>query len=413
MIEVEGLGKSYLLGTRQPYISLREEIMSALSFRRREKKEIFWALKHVSFSVDEGDAVGIIGRNGAGKSTLLKILSRITPPTKGRALMRGRVSSLLEVGTGFHPELTGRENIFLNGAIMGMTRREIWRNFDSIVAFSEVEKFLDTPVKRYSSGMFVRLAFAVAAHLDSEILIVDEVLAVGDAEFQKRCLGKMGEVSEGGRTILFVSHNMGMITSLCKRAILLSAGNIAFDGSVSEAVARYYAGDGGSTPFRVDFAKLGIEVGDHYATLLEGRIEDMESNCTGEIDIRSPFKVTMVYELHADAPVNPVPNFHFYNSHAQCVFVSSHQGETSRGKGRYAATCIVPGNLLNNDTYFVGLALTFMELGVHVSFFERNALSVNVVDPIQETLADKTRNGYSGIIPGVVRPQLKWEIVPE
>ena len=201
--------------------------------------EEFWALKDVSFSIDSGDVVGIIGRNGAGKSTLLKLLSRITEPTSGSIRLRGRVASLLEVGTGFHPELTGRENIFLNGAILGMARAEIKRKFDEIVAFAEVEKFLDTPVKRYSSGMYVRLAFAVAAHLEPEILIVDEVLAVGDAQFQKKCLGKMQDVSKGGRTVLFVSHNMGAVTTLCRKAIWLNGGRIVRTGSAREVVDEY------------------------------------------------------------------------------------------------------------------------------------------------------------------------------
>lgn len=205
----------------------------------RRTREEFWALKDVSFEVRQGDVVGIIGRNGAGKSTLLKILSRITEPTQGRIRLRGRVASLLEVGTGFHQELTGRENIFLNGAILGMTRREIRQKFDEIVAFSEVEKFLDTPVKRYSSGMYVRLAFAVAAHLEPEILIVDEVLAVGDAAFQKKCLGKMGEVAKGGRTVLFVSHNMPAVEALCHKAIYLQAGTVKAMGEVEPLVHRY------------------------------------------------------------------------------------------------------------------------------------------------------------------------------
>ena len=210
---------------------------------RATATEEFWALKDVSFEVKRGEVLGIIGRNGAGKSTLLKILSRITEPSEGRVTIKGRVASLLEVGTGFHPELTGRENIYLNGAILGMTRAEIKRKFDEIVAFAEVEKFLDTPVKRYSSGMYVRLAFAVAAHLEPEILVVDEVLAVGDAEFQKKCLGKMSEVASGGRTVLFVSHNMAAVTSLCSRAVLLVGGKLGRQGDVAETVGAYL-GDG-------------------------------------------------------------------------------------------------------------------------------------------------------------------------
>ena len=243
IIEIEHISKRYRLGAqKEKYLSLRDEIVNRLSpamRRKRALKDEFWALNDVSFSVEQGEAVGIIGRNGAGKSTLLKVLSQITPPTEGKITMRGRVASLLEVGTGFHPELTGRENIYLNGAILGMSRKEIARKFDEIVAFAEVAKFLDTPVKRYSSGMYVRLAFAVAAHLEPEILVVDEVLAVGDAEFQKKCLGKMSDVANSGRTVLFVSHNMAAIQNLCSRSILLRSGQIEADGYSTEITARY------------------------------------------------------------------------------------------------------------------------------------------------------------------------------
>lgn len=248
VIEVEGVSKRYLLGAREKAGSFREAVSNLLAapWRRLGRmaagggSEEFWALKDVSFTVRRGEVVGVIGRNGAGKSTLLKVLSRITPPTSGRVRLRGRVASLLEVGTGFHPELTGRENIYLNGAILGMSTAEIRRKFDEIVAFAEVEQFLDTPVKRYSSGMYVRLAFAVAAHLEPEILIVDEVLAVGDAAFQKKCLGKMKEVSTGqGRTVLFVSHNMAAVQSLCTRAVVMVAGTPEYVGSVHEGVRHY------------------------------------------------------------------------------------------------------------------------------------------------------------------------------
>jgi lipopolysaccharide transport system ATP-binding protein len=256
VIKAEGLGKSYLIGhqgQRERYTALRDvlanQVRSVWGATRRalrgqaalngQEIEEFWALRDVSFEVKQGEVVGIIGRNGAGKSTLLKILSRITEPTAGRVTLNGRVASLLEVGTGFHPELTGRENIFLNGAILGMTRAEIKRKFDEIVAFAEVERFLDTPVKRYSSGMHVRLGFAVAAHLEPEILVVDEVLAVGDADFQKKCLGKMGDVARGGRTILFVSHNMGAIQSLCQTALQLRCGSIVGRGPVADQLLAY------------------------------------------------------------------------------------------------------------------------------------------------------------------------------
>jgi len=246
IIEVEKISKRYQIGaSKEPYLSLRDEIVKWISpsaRRARSAQEELWALKDITFNVQEGEAVGIIGRNGAGKSTLLKILSKITPPTEGKIKMRGRVASLLEVGTGFHPELTGRENIYLNGAILGMSRQEIKKKFDEIVSFAEIEKFLDTPVKRYSSGMYVRLAFAVAAHLEPEILLVDEVLAVGDAEFQKKCLGKMGEVAKEGRTVLFVSHNMASIMQLCSKGLLVESGKIRAIGTADEVVRKYLAG---------------------------------------------------------------------------------------------------------------------------------------------------------------------------
>ena len=251
IISAENIGKRYRLQhqAKQPYSTLRDALTaqakrlfggsSAADASHADSEEEFWALKDVNFEIQRGDVVGIIGRNGAGKSTLLKVLSRIIEPTTGRITLRGRVASLLEVGTGFHPELTGRENIFLNGAILGMRKSEIHAKFDEIVAFAEIDKFLDTPVKRYSSGMYVRLAFAVAAHLEPEILIVDEVLAVGDLDFQKKCLGKMKDVSGHGRTVLFVSHNMTAVSSLCDRALLLKAGKVIQDGSAAEVIEGY------------------------------------------------------------------------------------------------------------------------------------------------------------------------------
>lgn len=253
VIRVENLGKKYIIGhqKQERYLSLRDAIANgAVLLGRKLLKpsskrfveptvEEFWAIEDVSFEIQQGDRVGIIGRNGAGKSTLLKILSRITEPTTGRISIKGRVASLLEVGTGFHPELTGRENIYLNGAILGMSKAEITRKFDEIVAFAEIEKFLDTPVKRYSSGMYVRLAFAVAAHLEPEILIVDEVLAVGDTQFQEKCLGKMEDVAREGRTVLFVSHNMGAIRALCQNGILLEGGRIKVNESIDNAICHY------------------------------------------------------------------------------------------------------------------------------------------------------------------------------
>ncbi len=261
-VAATGIGKRYVIASRPRATTLVERLgqLVRAPFARHDGEEL-WALRDVSFALPAGSAVGIIGRNGAGKSTLLKLLSRITPPTTGEIRLRGRVGSLLEVGTGFHPELTGRENIFLNGAILGMRRREVAARFDAIVAFAEVERFLETPVKRYSSGMYVRLAFAVAAHLEPEILVVDEVLAVGDAEFQRKCLGKMGEVAGGGRTVIFVSHSMQAVSTLTERVLLLERGRCLFDGPTAEGIARYRAMQGGDAAQPARYVAPGLPAG--------------------------------------------------------------------------------------------------------------------------------------------------------
>jgi lipopolysaccharide transport system ATP-binding protein len=309
IISVENLGKKYAIrheAERGRYKTLRETLMnSAASLVRRRPeaertrtREEFWALKNVSFELERGKVLGIIGRNGAGKSTLLKVLSRITEPSEGRVTIRGRVASLLEVGTGFHPELTGRENIFLNGSILGMSRVEIRRKFDEIVDFAGIEKFLDTPVKRYSSGMYVRLAFAVAAHLEPEILIVDEVLAVGDAEFQKKCLGKMQDVTRGGRTVIFVSHNMGAIAQLCTRAVLLRSGSIAADGSCDTVTPRYLEdaleGSGGL----VDLRRHPARQPSYRPLIVAAAIRNEHNQIVTEVIPEQP----LIFELHLDAP---------------------------------------------------------------------------------------------------------------
>lgn len=271
ILEIQNISKKYRIQHQAGgYLSLRERMLDVFKFKQNEKED-FWALKDVSFDVQPGESIGIIGRNGAGKSTLLKVLSKITPPTTGKIITRGRIASLLEVGTGFHPELTGRENIFFNGSLLGMKRKEIETSFDEIVDFSGVEKFLDTPLKHYSSGMQLRLAFAVAAFLEPEILIIDEVLAVGDAEFQKKCLGKMEDVSKSGRTILFVSHNMAAVENLCKRGVLLDGGRIINEGPINEVIERYQLSFGNlysnewqrsretSSPVYVDLVKLKLD----------------------------------------------------------------------------------------------------------------------------------------------------------
>jgi lipopolysaccharide transport system ATP-binding protein len=303
-IEVSGLGKKYHLPhiQRERYQALREVIAEglrrAISLRRERRAkyaahEDFWAVRDLDFQVAVGERVGIIGRNGAGKSTLLKLLSRITAPSLGRITLQGRVASLLEVGTGFHPELTGRENIYLNGSILGMSRREIHRKFDEIVAFADIERFLDTPVKRYSSGMYMRLAFSVAAHLEPDILIVDEVLAVGDAEFQRRCIGKMEDVGRQGRTVLFVSHNMGAVSSLCTRAILLEQGRVGFDGPTKDAIDAYTERSRNDQPI----AQRQDRTGTGIARLLDVHLRDEAGQRTNAIRAGKP--VTFVVDVEA------------------------------------------------------------------------------------------------------------------
>ena len=423
VIRIENLGKKYLLTHKQPqkYIALRDVLVDRAKrwgnkmihpFAKAGEglsagTEEFWALKDVSFDIKQGERVGIIGRNGAGKSTLLKILSRIVEPTTGRVSIKGRIASLLEVGTGFHPELTGRENIYLNGAILGMSKAEIKKNFDAIVDFAEVEKFLDTPVKRYSSGMYVRLAFAVAAHLDTEILLVDEVLAVGDAEFQKKCMGKMDEVShKQGRTILFVSHNMPMVASLCDTGVWLEQGQVKDTGSISSLIGKY-SSLGKNAGCSVDFPS-GM-YGNDVAMLKSAAIENEIGDSVYETLITESIYIKMQYEVTKEnIPLNP--NFHLYDSNGQCVFVTSDagydiNGMTKRETGVYMAVCKIPANLLNDGAYSVGFALSTMSNST-VHFYAQNALNFLVLDDMQNT---PTRGLYRGAFPGVVRPLLSWE----
>lgn len=368
VIVVEDLSKSYLIGHRisaggrYKYTALRDVLGREIRnfgrkavdvFRGRQvvqgdEVEQFWALKNLSFEVKQGEVLGIIGRNGAGKSTLLKILSRITEPTKGRIQLRGRVASLLEVGTGFHPELTGRENVFLNGAILGMTQREIRKKFDEIVAFAEVEKFLDTPVKHFSSGMYVRLAFAVAAHLEPEILIVDEVLAVGDSEFQKKCLGKMDEVSrQEGRTVLFVSHNLAAISELTKRALLLDSGTIEFDGSVGGALSVYLSkGSRKPTYTRAYDPRITTP---HVA-----KVELQTSDPNAVHRFGEP--LTIRFEIRHPVPMTAgIFCFQIYNQYQTAAIHSSYyQGITfSEASGRSVIECHFPRLLLNIGQFHV------------------------------------------------------------
>jgi lipopolysaccharide transport system ATP-binding protein len=417
-ISVSHLGKKYLLShrSRPQYATLRDVMVwSARRVASRLRhpfgpnpdpagREVFWALRDISFEVQAGERVGIIGRNGAGKSTLLKILSRITEPSTGRFEMTGRPATLLEVGTGFHPELTGRENVFLNGAILGMGRAEIRRKFDEIVAFAEVEKFLDTPVKRYSSGMYVRLAFAVAAHLDPDILVVDEVLAVGDAQFQKKCLSRMQEIGEQGRTVLFVSHNMAMISNLCQRGIVLDAGGLAFEGPVSEAVVHYYRAAVGGEGSEASRRPEGESV-----ALLGGTL--VGTSDTLDITLHDPLVIRMTYRIKRATTARFVPNFHVIAPNGSYAFVTSAEGVEALPPGDYIAECRIPPDLFNEGAYFVGLAVTRYEgdRSYAVEFFDRNALTFNVIDPMDER---SNRYGYVGPIPGIVRPKLGWTIRP-
>lgn len=408
IIHAEGIGKRYFIrsGKAPRYRALRDEIMAF--FRegpRREVPQEFWALKDVGFEINQGDKVGIIGKNGAGKSTLLKLLSRVTEPTTGQIRVRGRISSLLEVGTGFHPELTGRENIFLNGVILGMTREEVRKKFDEIVEFAGVEQFLETQVKHYSSGMYMRLAFSVAAHLDPEVLIIDEVLAVGDADFQKKCLGKMQDISQSGRTVIFVSHSMQTVTSLCDRCILLEKGQVKRDGSPSEVVLEYLGG--GSGLGRAEFASLARSVGDEYVQLLYGEVVDEAGAPVAEADIRKAVKIRMGFRVLKQSTIKYIPNFHFVVPGGVYAFVSSPNSVSELTPGDYVAECELPGDFLNEGAYFVGLAISSYAPGLAVHFYEQSALTFNVRDSMEGSVG---RHGYANIMPGVVRPRLNWMV---
>jgi lipopolysaccharide transport system ATP-binding protein len=410
-IEVHGLSKQYRLGEMQAaYGTLRESLVHAVRRVTRQERhasrEDIWALQDVSFEVQEGEVLGVIGRNGAGKSTLLKILTRITTPTVGRAEIRGRVGSLLEVGTGFHPELTGRENIYLNGAILGMKRREIQQKLPEIVDFSGVSQFLDTPVKRYSSGMYVRLAFSVAAHFESEILLVDEVLAVGDAEFQARCLGRMEDLGDTGRTVLFVSHNMQAVSQLCDRALLFEDGRVVLDGPSEEVVARYLQTSAGAGSSRT--WSEGEAPGDDLVRLRSVRIVDHEGDRVDYVDVRRPVGVELGFTVLDGGGPPVVPKIKVTTG-GQIAFnamdVDARWGEPSQ-PGEYVATAWIPGNLLNEGLIWVDAAVCSIDspkLHHHVSVHE--AVSFHVQDPAE---GDSSRGTFTGQWRGVVRPLLEW-----
>lgn len=427
VIRVENLGKRYELGDRDPTgyrTGLRHALQDAITapFRKTltknqeqgtknhaQKSAEFWALKDVSFEVQEGEVVGIIGRNGAGKSTLLKILSRITEPTIGRIGLKGRVASLLEVGTGFHPELTGRENIYLNGAILGMSRAEVKRKFDEIVDFSGVERFLDTPVKRYSSGMYVRLAFAVAAHLEPEILIVDEVLAVGDAEFQKKCLGKMKDVASAGRTVLFVSHNMAAVTSLCTQAILMDRGQVSFAGGADAGIAAYRNHSGAHMAQWSWHSEPGREIGNESIALRAVWVKPVDPRDDRQ-STSTPLQCVIDYDILIT--VSGLTPFIFlldelgteiFNSVDLPSAVAAPDRFLDRdlSPGSYRSICTIPGDLLNEREY--GIKIGFNTAGTHFEFVTPELLRILL------TQTDVMRAEYSGRWPGLIRPRLNWK----
>jgi lipopolysaccharide transport system ATP-binding protein len=415
-IEAERLSKRYRIGQMQAaYGTLRDSLtraahrlVSGNGETEHEAQEI-WALRDVSFEVGEGEVLGVVGRNGAGKSTLLKVLTRITAPTAGRAVIRGRVGSLLEVGTGFNPELTGRENVFLNGSILGMKRREIQRKLPEIVEFSGIDRFIDTPVKRYSSGMYVRLAFSVAAHLEPEILLVDEVLAVGDAEFQQRCLGRLEHLSGTGRTVLFVSHNMQAINQLCDRAIWLEDGRVLDDGNPSDVVSNYLHSALGSGS-RISWVDDESAPGDDLARLLGVRAVDDDGNTIDAVDVRRAVWIEITFRvLRAGPPV--FAKVKFYDGQGNVAFNAmdiAPQGDESSTPGRYLATARIPGNFLNEGRVSVEAGVyTLHSPKLHPRAWKPDAVSFTVYDPGD---GDSARGRFTGQLRGVVRPLLDWTV---
>jgi lipopolysaccharide transport system ATP-binding protein len=413
-IEAQELSKRYRLGQMQAaYGTLRDSMARAAArlagrVEPHERQEV-WALRDVSFSVREGEVLGVIGRNGAGKSTLLKILTRITAPTSGRAVIRGRVGSLLEVGTGFNPELTGRENVFLNGSILGMKRREIQRKLPDIIEFSGIEKFIDTPVKRYSSGMYVRLAFSVAAHLEPEILLVDEVLAVGDAEFQQRCLGRMEDFSGTGRTVLFVSHNMQTVNQLCDRAIWLDGGTIVEDGEPSEVVT-HYLHTSHSSGSRIAWPDDESAPGDDLARLLSVRAIDQDGHPIETIDVRDPVGIEIRFRVLRKGPA-VFAKIRVHDRRGDIAFnamdIAPH-AEDSSTPGVYDATAWIPPNLLNEGTATIDVAVCTLRAPKLFGRAQRyEAVSFTVFDPGD---GDSGRGRFTGQMSGVVRPLLEWSV---
>lgn len=412
IIKATNVAKQYRLGGAQnSFVTLRETLAEAVRsplkrLRVDRSAPTVMALRDVSFDIGPGEVLGIIGRNGAGKSTLLKVLARITEPSAGRVELHGRVASLLEVGTGFHPELTGRENIYLNGALLGMARTEIQRKFDEIVAFSEIEDFLETPVKRYSSGMYLKLAFAVAAHLDPEILLVDEVLAVGDARFQRKCLDKMENVRQAGRTVIFVSHNMPAITRLCPRTILLENGSISFDGPSHQAVSMYL-GSGTRTNAAREWKDISNAPGNEIVRLRAVRVRSQDGQICESVDIRCPVGIEMEFDVLQGGHVL-VPGYHFINQEGVCAFVASEYENKWRRRprpvGSFISTAWIPGNFLSEGPLIITATMATME-PFRAHFFERDVVAFQVIDSLD---GDSARGDYAGPMPGFIRPLLNW-----
>lgn len=409
MIEIRDLSKKYTLQETQQYMALRDVLSNAAKniFSSKPDKKEFYALQDINLDIEKGERVGIIGRNGAGKSTLLKILSRITPPTTGSVKLRGRVGSLLEVGTGFHPELTGRENIYLNGSILGLKKKEINNKLDEIIDFSGVEKFIDTPLKHYSSGMQMRLAFSVAAHLEPEILLIDEVLAVGDMEFQKKCLGKMEEVSKNdGRTILFVSHNLDSLRKFCSTSILLDSGKIIERGN-TEKIIHLYASKHLETKSEMVWEK-GVESYNKEVILHKTYLHDDTASNRSRFDTTEKVGISMEYEVlkeevfftHGINVFNQ-ENVNIFNSHD----VSSN-GNQKRKKGSYKSTVWIPGNLLPEGIFSISVAI-FLPNPVDILIHEHAVLSFETYTDFSKLSA---RGNYADEFPGVIRPLLQWDV---
>ncbi len=421
-ISVKNLGKQYQIGaaeTKFRYNMLRDVLMDTVyapvrlakaligKSDRRSNKNFVWALKDVSFDVDEGKVLGIVGRNGAGKSTLLKILSRVTEPTTGTVSVRGRVGSLLEVGTGFHPELSGRENIYMNGAILGMRRVEIDKKFDEMVDFSEVGQYIDTPVKRYSSGMYLRLAFAVAAHLEPEILVVDEVLAVGDAEFQRKCLGKMSDVAQQGRTVLFVSHNMSAILRLTQEAIVLKKGQLIKRAPTAEAVD-FYLSSGQAESGQHVWEADDVSAASAPFRPISLRLKDRGGKVIDTV--RSTEPVTVEWEYRLDAPVTGLrAGMYLSTMRGEYIFTSfdtdnakQYEQFGARQAGRYVSRCEIPADFFNEGRYSLGVNAS--SFGVRRYFMDENALSFNV------DISGAPGTQWPEVRQGPVRPRLDWKI---